>query len=261
MKNDHLIRDLLAFLSVERSEANLEFLNKLIENYQKKVKWETLTKIIDWEEGGGTGEYLPSAETVFERVIHKGMGGTCWTHSIGFHWLLSNLGFSVHYVYMDPGHLCLRVDLDQAYYVDVGFGAPLFQAYPMFESFQAEDQREVFKYIVSDETIRIEREPGPIKTLSPKPVTLQDLQHVIRRSNDWETAAFIREISIFGYIDDVPVSLKNNKLKQHFESGKLESELSEEETEYWITERFGIDKSLYDQAVDIHKRMLNSFIV
>ena len=47
-------------------------------------------------------------------------------------------------MYMDPGHLCLRVNLDQPYYVDVGYCAPLFQAYPLYESFQVSNVRETF---------------------------------------------------------------------------------------------------------------------
>ena len=52
-------------------------------------------------------------------------------------------------MYMDPGHLCLRVNLDQPYYVDVGYCAPLFQAYPLYESFQVSNVRETFTYEVS----------------------------------------------------------------------------------------------------------------
>lgn len=256
MKNDRLLDDVLDYLSVKRSDANLAFLNELIKNHQKKIKWETLTKMIDWEKGKQTDDFLPSVDTYFDRVINKGMGGTCWTHSMGFYWLLSNLGFSVHYVYMDPGHLCLRVDLDKAYYVDVGFCAPLFQAYPMFESFQVKDIRETFHYIVENEVIKVERIPGPTKTLHPKPISLDDIQYIIRLSNDWETSSFLREVQIFGYIDGVPTSLKNNIVKQHFPSGKVVRELNEEETEEWVINRFGIDKAIYHKALGVYKSMI-----
>ncbi|MDX8365565.1 arylamine N-acetyltransferase [Cytobacillus sp. IB215665] len=256
MNNAKLIDNVLGFLSVKRGDVNLELLNKLVRNHQMKVKWETLSKIIDWEKGERTGDFLPSVETYFERVIEKGMGGTCWTHSLGFHWLLSKLGFSVHYVYMDPGHLCLRVDLDTAYYIDVGYCAPLFQSYPMFESFQVLDGREQFNYVVSNEMIKVERKPGPTKTLNPEPVVLRDLQHIIKRSNDWQASPVLREIQVYGYIDGVPTHLKNNIIKQYFKYGKIECELNEEEREEWIIGRFGIDKSIYLNALSVYKEMM-----
>lgn len=67
-------------------------------------------------------------------------------------------------MYMDPGHLCLRVNLDQPYYVDVGYCAPLFQAYPLYESFQVSNVRETFTYEVSNNRIKIARNPGPAKS-------------------------------------------------------------------------------------------------
>jgi hypothetical protein len=102
----------------------LPFLNQLNESHQLSVKWETLTKIIDWENGNQTGVFLPPIDFYIDRMIRLGTGGTCWTHAVGFHWLLSQLDFQDHYLNMNSGHHCLRVDLDQPYYVDVGYCAP-----------------------------------------------------------------------------------------------------------------------------------------
>ncbi|TCW58026.1 hypothetical protein EC917_102208 [Bacillus thuringiensis] len=104
MSQEQLVNSFLSFLGTTKQPTSLKFLNEIIKAHQEKVKWETLTKIIDWEKGKKTGDYFPSIETYINRITTKGLGGTCWTHSIGFHWLLSNLGFDVHYMYMDPGH-------------------------------------------------------------------------------------------------------------------------------------------------------------
>ena len=41
--------------------------------------------------------------------------------------------------------------------------APLFQAYPLYESFQVSNVRETFTYEVSNNKIEITRNPGPTK--------------------------------------------------------------------------------------------------
>lgn len=111
MSQEQLVNSFLSFLGATKQPTSLKFLNELIKAHQEKVKWETLTKIIDWEKGNETAGYFPSVETYIGRITTKGLGGTCWAHSIGFHWLLSNLGFDIYYLYMNPGHLCLRVAL------------------------------------------------------------------------------------------------------------------------------------------------------
>ncbi|WP_216827599.1 arylamine N-acetyltransferase [Alkalihalobacterium elongatum] len=244
-----LVNEILDFLSVERQEANLAFLNEMIKNHQLKIKWETLSKVVDWEEGNETGRFLPPIERYFKRIIHQGMGGTCWTHSVGMHWLLTNLGYQVNYMYMDPGHLCLRVDLDQPYYVDVGYCAPLFQAYPIYQSFQVKTEREVFVYKVEENEITITRTPGPTKILRTDVVRIDEMKAHINRSNDWKVSPVLKEIQIFGYIDGVPTSIKNQTLKQHFKTGTSQKELNKKEMEYWLTERFGMDAELYKRAL------------
>ncbi|ADU32208.1 arylamine N-acetyltransferase [Evansella cellulosilytica] len=256
MENDKLCNKVLKFLSVKKEHPNLSFLNKIVKNHQEKIKWETLTKVIDWQNGDQTGQFLPSVDIYFERVINKGMGGTCWTHSVGLHWLLTELGFPVYYVYMDPGHICLRVELDEPYYVDVGYCAPLFQAYPMFESFKVKDEREIFDYSVTNDGIKIIRTPGPTKTLNPNPIILQDMEPIIKNSNNWDTSPVLREIQIFGYINGVPTSLKKNVLKQHFQTGKTEKVLNKGEVEYWVTKLFGIDKDIYYKALKIYENKM-----
>lgn len=254
MEAEALVERFLAFVEVPRGEADLALLNKLIDRFQRKVRWENLTKIIDYETGAARKQFIPPIDVYVDRMVTHGYGGTCWTIAIGFHWLLRQLGYSAHYLYMDTGHLCLRVDLDQPYYVDLGYAAPLFQAYPLHQSFVAADDRETFTYTSSAEGITIVRQPGPTKTLNPEPVQLEDMVPFINRSNDWNTSPMLRELLIFGYIGDIPTSLTNGTLKQHFPDRKIEQELGPDELKYWITDKFGMDFALYDQASDIFRR-------
>lgn len=251
MSQEQLVNSFLSFLGATKQPTSLNFLNELIKAHQEKVKWETLTKIIDWEKGNETGDYFPSIEAYINCITTKGLGGTCWTHSIGFRWLLSNLGFDVHYMYMDPGHLCLRVNLDQPYYVDVGYCAPLFQTYALYESFQVSNVRETFTYEVLNNSIEITRDPGPSKILLTEPIHLVSMKELISKSNDWRTSPVLKKIQIFGYIDGIPTSINDNVLKRYFQGKKSEHSLTSSELAYWITERFCIDKEMYQTAIKI----------
>lgn len=244
----------LNFLQVERGAPTLDLLNELVKSHQLRVRWETVSKILDWEEGNRTGNFLPSFDRYVERIVEKGFGGTCWSIAVGLHELLKDLGYDVHFMYMDSGHLALRVNLDQPYYVDCGYCAPLFQAYPLFESFTAQNARETFQYTVSEEGIVVVRDPGPTKTLDPNPVLLEEMQPHIRRSNDWSVSpVFLQDIRIFGYIDGTLTSLINNTLKQYAPDNVTEQELTEEELLHWVANRFGMEYDMYRQAVRIHQ--------
>jgi arylamine N-acetyltransferase len=249
------VHQFLTFLQVEKSEPTLDYLNKLIHQHQSLVRWETITKILDWENGSASGDFLPSIETYIERIATKGYGGTCWSMAVGFHWLLHNLGFNVEYIYMNPGHLCLRVNLDQPYYVDVGYCAPLFQAYPLFESFTAHNIRETFEYtVINEKEIHVVRTPGPTKTLNPEPCTLEEMVPLIQKSNIWETSPMFKEIRIFGYINHMLTSITDRKLKQHRDNELYEKELTDDEMEYWIKEKFHMDYGVYEEAIRIHAK-------
>ncbi|GAB6618338.1 hypothetical protein bcgnr5406_47860 [Bacillus cereus] len=123
-------------------------------------------------------------------------------------------------MYMDPGHLCLRVNLEQPYYVDVGYCAPLFQAYPLFKSFQVSNVRETFTYEVSNNSIEITRDSGLAKTLHTESIHLSSMKELITKSNDWRTSPVLQKIRIFGYIDGIPTSINDNVLKQYFQGKK-----------------------------------------
>ncbi|GGE83376.1 arylamine N-acetyltransferase [Priestia taiwanensis] len=248
----------LAFLQLEKKEPTLPYLHELIREHQLRVRWENITKIVDWEKGNESGNFLPSMETYVDRITTKGYGGTCWSVAVGFHWLLDNLGFDVQYIYMDPGHLCLRVNLEQSYYVDVGYCAPLFHAYPLYESFTTQNVRETFEYtIVNDKEIHVVRTPGPTKTLNPVSRNFDDLIPLIEKSNRWGTSPMFQEIRIFGYINNMLTSITGNKLKQYREHETYEKELTNEEMTYWIKDEFQMDMDMYKEAI----RLFNKYFV
>ena len=128
------------------------------------MPFETLTKLLDYEPGLRRGDFLPEIDEYVERIVTRGAGGLCWTLARGFHFLLGELGFDASLMLMDPGHCCVRVELPEGpFYADVGYAAPIFQAYPLFQSFSLVTPRETFEYAVREDGIFVTRQPGPAK--------------------------------------------------------------------------------------------------
>jgi arylamine N-acetyltransferase len=176
---------LLAHLGLEREAPSLAFLDRLIAAHQKSVPFETLTKLADYEPGLKRGDFLPPLELYVDRIVTRGGGGLCWTLARGFQALLADLGFDAAFMHMFPGHLCVRVELPEGpYYADVGYAAPIFRAYPLFESFALDTHRETFTYDVRPDGIFVARNPGPSKQLDPTPRALAELTPFIDAAND-----------------------------------------------------------------------------
>ena len=163
-------QELLAYLGLVPEAPSLDYLNRLVREHQLRVPFETLTKLVDYEGGLESGNFLPPLDIYVDRIVHRGGGGLCWTLARGFHALLTELGFDAALMVMTPGHCCVRVELGEGpQYADVGYAAPLFRAYPLFESFSLETHREAFEYRVRSEGIFVSRKPGPSKQLDPTP--------------------------------------------------------------------------------------------
>lgn len=250
----------LSHLQLSVQKPDLDFLHQLVDRHQRLVPWENLTKIIDTQETYDQ-PFLPPIELYIERMTAMGAGGTCWTLARGLHWLLQQLDYDVSYLYMDPGHLCLRVDLDQPYYVDVGYCAPLFRAYPLFESFETSNEREVFQYMVNGETIEVVRTPGPTKQLSPHPRSFEEFTEQFHKSNQWETSEVLKNILAYAYLDHKPASLRGFSVRRHTGMDMEEWTITLEEQAQWLTRVFGIHPELVQKAQAIwlqHREETNS---
>jgi arylamine N-acetyltransferase len=245
----------LAFLDLEREEPTLDYLSRVIAQHQVRVPFETLTKIVDYEPGLRRQDFLPPIEEYVERIVNRGAGGLCWTLARGLHFLLSELGFDAAFMHMEPGHCCVRVELPEgSYYADVGYAAPIFRAYPLFESFTLETHRERFAYEVTDGGIAVTRNPGPSKRLDPTPRTLDELKPLIDAANDWTTSGFLTRLSYARYVDGVYTSVNDGTLRRWKADG-LETEMvAAEDMPALMRDLFRADPSLYVEAAGIHRR-------
>lgn len=247
---------LLGHLQLERELPTLDYLHRIIREHQLRVPFETLTKLTDHAPGLARGDFMPPIAEYVERIVTRGAGGLCWTLARGLRTLLDDLGFDASFMYMDPGHCSVRVELPEGpFYADVGYAAPLFRAYPLFESFSLDTHREKFEYSVSDDGIFVTRNPGPTKRLDPTPRRLEDLRGHIVAANDWgEPRSFLHRLAYAAFVGGVYTSLRDGTLTRYLPAGPEQTELAPAEVPSVVADLFGADPALYMEAVEIQRR-------
>ena len=246
----------LGHLQLGREDPTLDYLHRIIREHQLRVPFETLTKLIDYEPGLRRGDFMPPISEYVERIVTRGAGGLCWTLARGLQFLLNDLGFDASFMYMDPGHCCVRVELPAGpYYADVGYAAPIYQAYPLFESFSFDTHREKFEYSVREEGILVSRNPGPAKKLDPTPRRLEELRENITAANDWTSSeSFLHRLAYARDVDGVYTSLRDGTLSRYLPGGLEKVELAVDDATAVLADIFGADPTLYIEAAEIHRR-------
>lgn len=226
-RSQHHLDLYLKRLGLPQDTPSLTYLNRLIRAHQHQIPFETFTRIEDYHT---QPQSLMPVRTFIER-LEKGHGGVCWTLARGFHWLLTQLGFSTEYYYMDPGHVCTVVELPEGkYYTDVGYGIALFEAKPLFESFETKSEQDHFRYEVKDETVLVTRTLAPPKTLILEPRTPAEIEAFFEKANV-ATSKFLNTLFI-------------NK----FFAGKLIRATGDEITMEALRTVFQIDPVFYEKA-------------
>lgn len=248
---------LLGHLHLAREAPTLEYLHRIVAEHQRRVPFETFTKLLDYEPGLRRGDFMPPLAEYVDRIVTRGAGGLCWTLARGLQALLEDLGFDASLMLMEPGHCCVRVELPEGpFYADVGYAAPLFRAYPLFESFSVDAHREKFEYAVRDDGIYVTRQPGPVKKLDPTPRRLNELRDLIRAANDWDAPqSFLRRLVYAGYADGAYTALRDGFLSRHLPSGLQKVPVADTDAPRVLAEVFGADPALYLQAAEVHRRL------
>ena len=120
------------------ARADLHTLNALMEAHVRAVPFENL----DVYSGRGVST---EREAIFDKIVSRGRGGWCYEMNGLFEWVLAEIGFDVQRLSAGVrraklgdaalgNHLCLLVQLDGPYLVDVGFGSSQLFALPLEET-------------------------------------------------------------------------------------------------------------------------------
>ena len=246
----------LGHLQLDREVPSLDYLHRVIREHQARVPFETLTKLIDYEPGLRRGDFMPPISEYVERIVTRGAGGLCWTLARGLHFLLRELGFDASFLYMDPGHCCVRVELPEGpFYADVGYAAPIDRAYPLFESFSLDTHREKFVYDVREEGILVTRNPGPSKKLDPSPRRFEELRGFVVAANDWSAPqSFLHRLAYGREVGGVYTSIRDGVLSRYLPAGVEKTELAASDVPGAIADVFGADPALYLEAAEVSRR-------
>ena len=239
-------------LQVTYRQPSLTYLNELIRSHLHHIPYESLSKVLDTDRHWEFGGYIPPLRLATERILTKRMGGTCWVLARSFAALLGELGFDAGLVHMDPGHLCIRVNIDKnSYYVDVGYGAPLFRAFPLKESFVINAPSEVFSYSVEGAHARVARTPGPTKTLTFAPIALDHMRSAVAFANRWETSRHLKILTASRFRDGSFVRLVWNIFKDWRSGALQETVLTDRDVAQSLDQVFGVDPDLFFAARDL----------
>ncbi|WP_408010555.1 arylamine N-acetyltransferase [Pseudalkalibacillus sp. A8] len=107
------------------SQIDLAFLRTLIRSHLHTIPYENFSKY-HYVKNDVSIRYIHNTEAFIDRA-KIGWGGTCYPLNIHFAKLLAALGYNSSLVRVRNGHVAIMVHFDnESYYVDVGYGAPLF---------------------------------------------------------------------------------------------------------------------------------------
>jgi N-hydroxyarylamine O-acetyltransferase len=131
------------------------------------------------------------------KVITQRRGGWCFENNGAFGWLLRSLGFNVTYlgahVLLDPlhvehmSHLCLRVDLDEPYIVDVGFGDSFTNPMPLTSDGDGNSTERPFRLEHDETWVTLIEQVDPPKPLYRFKLTPRELSDFTAQSEHLQT--------------------------------------------------------------------------
>ncbi|WP_168413035.1 arylamine N-acetyltransferase [Bacillus salacetis] len=115
----------LSYLNLTLERPSINYLQRLIQHHLIRIPYETFSKFHYFNQ---RRELVPSLDQFVHNLTNRGWGGTCYTLNINFGRLLRELGFSIHFVRVTPGHLGIMVDIEgKKLYADVGYGSPIMK--------------------------------------------------------------------------------------------------------------------------------------
>jgi|GEM_PF-1141256 len=250
----------LALLNLPRRGPSLEYLQALVHAHLHRFPFENISKIDYFLHQGGQGwDWFPSVECFLDNFERSGFGGNCYILNGHFGLLLRSLGFHVVVVRAIGGnaHLANRVTIEgRAFYVDVGYGAPLFEALdleqqPHFYRRGEEisiTRMETNRFLIdrrmngqSIVTKEIEWMPVSMESFAP------DITHSLRDEDD---NPFMRRVVVTLFKPDAAYAVVNQKLFIRRDEGTEMHEYTSRES--WLEMMhsvFGLESGKVEQAL------------
>ncbi|WP_349410117.1 arylamine N-acetyltransferase [Pseudalkalibacillus sp. SCS-8] len=179
----------LEVLHIPKARADLAYLKTLIKAHLHTIPYENFSKYHFAEDHLERDSFLPDTDEFLWNFIEKGWGGTCYPLNIHFSRLLRSLGFECSLVRVHSGHIGIKVQYGgNDYYVDVGYGCPLFQPLPLADHDMIKFRKlgeEIYIRKISESTFEIDRH--------------SDGKSFVQKEIDWSSRSedeFSKEINI-----------------------------------------------------------------
>ncbi|OXM82659.1 arylamine N-acetyltransferase [Paenibacillus rigui] len=222
MMNEKSQTRYLSLLQMERRAPSLDYLRVLTKHHLHRFPFENISKIYYYASQASTGQpWLPAIDTFLDHFERHGLGGNCYILNVHFGQLLDSLGFQTELVRATGGnvHLANRVTVEgRSYYVDVGYGAPLFEPLSLEEQprfSRCGEEVEIMKLKTNRYMIdrRANGQSLVTKYIEWCPVSLESFEEAITHSlRDEDDNPFMRKIIATLYKQEVAYSVINQKL-------------------------------------------------
>jgi len=248
----------LEHLGMTRREPSGDYLQALVERHLERVPFEVIGKY-HYYSTRPKDDLIPPKELFLDNLIRKGWGGNCYILNSHFGDLLRSLGFETALVRARGGnaHLALMVNVEgKACYVDVGYGAPLFE--PLLLDSEPHLVRCGEEIIVRKSNEReyvIDRRTGGqsfvVKTIDWTPVGLERFRDdFIYAHRDEDDNPFMRRIVATIYRNRVCYQVINGKLLVKSDTNIEITEYTDEsEWKKMMSSMFNLDEESIDFAL------------
>lgn len=190
-----------------------------------------------------------------DKIVRRRRGGFCYELNGLFAELLRALGYQVALlaarVYDPDGvlgppldHLALRVDLERAWLVDVGFGQHARHPLPLDDPADQADPDGVFQVrTVADGTgdVDVSQDGKPVYRLEPHPRSLDEFAAMCWFQQHWPGSAFTRRTTVTLALPDGRVTLSGRRLIRTIGGTRTETELSDADRMAAYRDVFGFE--------------------
>jgi N-hydroxyarylamine O-acetyltransferase len=250
----------LSCLQADAQAPTLDYLRFLIKRHLHRFPFENVSKLHYYLNHGPAGlKWLPSTETFLDRYEREGLGGNCYILNLHFGQLLGALGYQVELVRATGGnlHLANKVTVEgNSYYVDVGYGAPLFEPLNLDEQPRFSRRGEEVEIIrVEPGRYMIDRKAGGqslvTKYIEWTSVELSSFDEPITHSlRDEADNPFMRRIMATIFKPEAAYSVMNQKLAVKTDhSTEVHEYTSKEDWLEMMEHTFGIHSDRLEEAL------------
>ena len=224
---------------------DVEYLRRLHRRHLHTVPFENLSIHL--------GEDIPlETGALFEKIVTRRRGGYCYEVNGAFAALLRSLGYRVSLLaarvhgpsgFGPLSHLALRVDIDEPWLVDVGFGRHAELPLRIDDRGEQNDVRGVFRIETTDEgDLDVYRDGSVQYRIEQRPRELDDFKPAHWYQRTWPGSHFAQSPFCTLFTDDGMITLAGRRLITTQGTTRHEEEFeSDEQVLAAYRKHFGLD--------------------